>query len=106
MVSVSQNKVRLERMLDYRGVGLERFHCMYFKLIDSLEIKLNARVHANTYYSIQVCTYMCMEYCIRDITFFPILLYIIIINKVQYKVFTIIKHYIIQALLSAIHLWC
>ena len=27
MASVSQNKVGLERMLDYRGVGLQRFHC-------------------------------------------------------------------------------
>ena len=28
MVTVHHIMVRLERMLDYRGVGLERFHCM------------------------------------------------------------------------------
>ena len=27
MVTVPHIMVRLERMLDYRGVGLERFHC-------------------------------------------------------------------------------
>ena len=29
MVTVPGIMVRLERMLDYRGVGLERFHCTY-----------------------------------------------------------------------------
>ena len=29
MVTVPHIMVRLERMLDYRGVGLERFHCTY-----------------------------------------------------------------------------
>ena len=29
MVIVPHIMVRLERMLDYRGVRLERFHCMY-----------------------------------------------------------------------------
>ena len=28
MVTVPHIMVELERMLDYRGVGLERFHCM------------------------------------------------------------------------------
>ena len=28
MVAVTHIMVRLERMLDYRGVGLERFHCI------------------------------------------------------------------------------
>ena len=27
MVTVPQSMVGLERMLDYRGVGLDRFHC-------------------------------------------------------------------------------
>ena len=31
MVTVPHIMVGLERMLDYRGVGLERFHCIYFK---------------------------------------------------------------------------
>ena len=29
MVTVPHIMVRLERMLDYRGVGLERFHCIH-----------------------------------------------------------------------------
>ena len=29
MVTVPRIMVGLERMLDYRGVGLERFHCTY-----------------------------------------------------------------------------
>ena len=29
MVTVPHIMVGLERMLDYRGVGLERFHCIY-----------------------------------------------------------------------------
>ena len=29
MVTVPHIMVRLERMLDYRGVGLGRFHCIY-----------------------------------------------------------------------------
>ena len=29
MVTVPHIMVGLERMLDYRGVGLARFHCMY-----------------------------------------------------------------------------
>ena len=36
MVTVPHIMVRLERMLDYRGVGLERFHCT--NLISSGEI--------------------------------------------------------------------
>ena len=30
MVTVPHIMVGLERMLDYRGVGLERFHCIYY----------------------------------------------------------------------------
>ena len=30
MVTVPHIMVGLERMLDYRGVGLERFHCMCY----------------------------------------------------------------------------
>ena len=30
MVTVPDIRVRLERMLDYRGVGLERFHCIVY----------------------------------------------------------------------------
>ena len=31
MVTVPHIMVGLGRMLDYRGVGLERFHCMYMQ---------------------------------------------------------------------------
>ena len=34
MVTVPHIMVELERMLDYRGVGLERFHCTVFYLLD------------------------------------------------------------------------
>ena len=33
MVTVPLIMVRLEKMLDYRGVGLGRFHCSYIKVI-------------------------------------------------------------------------
>ena len=33
MVTVPHIMVGLERMLDYRGVGLERFHCTYFTAV-------------------------------------------------------------------------
>ena len=34
MVTVPHIMAGLERMLDYRGIGLERFHCMY--IVDEL----------------------------------------------------------------------
>ena len=37
MVTVSHIMVGLERMLDYRGVGLERFHCIVVILAFALE---------------------------------------------------------------------
>ena len=36
MVTVPHNMVGLERMLDYRGVGLERFHCIYMSTCQTL----------------------------------------------------------------------
>ena len=33
MVTVPHIMVGLERMLDYRGVGLARFHCIYIQVI-------------------------------------------------------------------------
>ena len=35
MVTVPHIMVGLERMLDYRGVGLERFHCIVHKTMNS-----------------------------------------------------------------------
>ena len=35
MVTVPHIMVGLERMLDYRGVGLERFHCTYIHVLCS-----------------------------------------------------------------------
>ena len=33
MVTVPHTMVGLERMLDYRGVGLERFHCIWYCVV-------------------------------------------------------------------------
>ena len=52
MVTVPHIMVRLERMLDYRGVGLARFHCTAEVLI-----------HIHTY----VRTYVCMFVCLRSL---------------------------------------
>ena len=46
MVTVSHIMVGLERMLDYRGVGLARFHCIY--------IRRYACSHVRTY----ICEYI------------------------------------------------
>ena len=35
MVTVPHSMVGLERMLDYRGVGLQRFHCSSLLLVSS-----------------------------------------------------------------------
>ena len=39
MVTVPHIMVRLERMLDYRGVGLARFYCIHFVVLRSKVIK-------------------------------------------------------------------
>ena len=38
MVTVPHIMVGLERMLDYRGVRLARFHCMYYAIVVSPSI--------------------------------------------------------------------
>ena len=38
MVTVPHIMVGLERMLDYRGVGLVRFHCIYVHSISHLHL--------------------------------------------------------------------
>ena len=38
MVTVPHIMVGLERMLDYRGVGLERFHCIMMSTIPSEDL--------------------------------------------------------------------
>ena len=43
MVTVPHIMVGLERMLDYRGAGLARFHCMYVRMTLS-KIKWSLRV--------------------------------------------------------------
>ena len=40
MVTVPHIMVGLERVLDYRGVGLERFHCTCITQVDGLGLKL------------------------------------------------------------------
>ena len=61
MVSVSHNMVGLERMLDYRGVGLQRFHCMY--------VHECTYVHVHTYVCVYtyicVCTYVHVCMCVH-----------------------------------------
>ena len=46
MVTVSHIMVRLERMLDYRGVGLARFHCNTYTYLYYC-----IPSHSNTYYT-------------------------------------------------------
>ena len=53
MVTVPHIMVGLERMLDYRGVGLERFHCIYIIGLISHTVNVNE--------VLAVCTYMCMQ---------------------------------------------
>ena len=38
MVTVPHIMVGLERLLDYRGVGLVRFHCMYLNRTDTCTV--------------------------------------------------------------------
>ena len=38
MVTVPHIMVRLERMLDYRGVGLERFHCTCMDKAEGVQV--------------------------------------------------------------------
>ena len=52
MVSVSQNMVGLERMLDYRGVGLQRFHCTFVFVC----------AYVRTYVYTYICTYSIRTY--------------------------------------------
>ena len=57
MVTVSHIMVGFERMLDYRGVGLERFHCICncVPLLETIHIVLI--VHCVIcIHSIYVCT--------------------------------------------------
>ena len=38
MLTVAHIMVALERMLDYRGVRLERFHCMHIHTPDTMRV--------------------------------------------------------------------
>ena len=58
MVTVPHIMVGLERMLDYRGVGLERFHCMWFEVCVVLNAICSVYVCMYIIYSV-VCT-VCM----------------------------------------------
>ena len=42
MVNVPHIMVGLERMFDYRGVGLARFHCMYFTSLYVCHVRYDA----------------------------------------------------------------
>ena len=49
MVTVPHNMVRLERMLDYRGVRLQRFHCIVQK--DTIFIEIYSPVQSAKSYT-------------------------------------------------------
>ena len=54
MVTVPHLMVRLERMLDYRGVGLVRFHC---------NMVYGARNEERDY--VQICTCLAVLNCVK-----------------------------------------
>ena len=70
MVTVPHNMVDLERKLDYRGVGLQRFHCMYTILY--VGMYLSEQYHSISLvlnYCLCICTYVlrmcvCMYVCL------------------------------------------
>ena len=49
MLTVPHIMVGLERMLDYRGVGLERFHCTNMHLHMYMYVHTNMDVYSHTY---------------------------------------------------------
>ena len=75
MVTVPHVMVRLERMLDYRGVRLERFHCIciknYLLILVSRSMELHVCVHwlyVHTCICVHACvhTYIIMHVCTHD----------------------------------------
>ena len=63
MVTVPHIMVRLERMSDYRGVGLARFHCTYVHTYLHICLSVNDTVYTyilRTY----VCTYITSYYVV------------------------------------------
>ena len=56
MVTVPYIMVGLKRMLDYRGVGLERFHCIY--TYNHTRLVLVNKTQVNEYCIHIVCTYV------------------------------------------------
>ena len=55
MVTVPYIMVGLERMLDYRGVGLERFHCIIYTYNHTCLVLVN-KTQVNEYCMHIVCT--------------------------------------------------
>ena len=64
MVTVPHIMVVLERMLDYRGVRLARFHCtyvhifMYVSTISYIHMYVYVYIHKYVYVHTQYCTYV------------------------------------------------
>ena len=55
MVDVPHKMVGLERMLDYRGVGLERFHCTNFAFQHSSSKNVTVKILKNlVLYRVQI----------------------------------------------------
>ena len=66
MVIVPHNMVGLERMLDYKGVKLQGFHCIIYNIILQLVKYNDMRIHIYTVHnyihsditSVEICTYV------------------------------------------------
>ena len=54
IVTVPHIMVRLERMLDYRGVGLERFQCTYVVCTVPYMLLLRSRMYCTVHVTVEV----------------------------------------------------
>ena len=54
MVTVPHIMVGLERMLDYRGVGLERFHCIHCHVVNNI-VCFTQQLESITVYNLHEC---------------------------------------------------
>ena len=67
MVTVPHMMVRLERMLDYRGVGLERFHCIVCTHKDVQTCDCTKMVSVQLMYTYNETTFICVGMSITTI---------------------------------------
>ena len=66
MVTVPHIMVRLERMLDYRGVGLARFHCIIYTILCTLKSTMYPLTLIYVCVSLLsvMCMYILHEFCL------------------------------------------